>query len=85
MQYFQDEADDTLIALISINQDAKKTIKKLNKLLSKDFIEKETNTSKFDGLADHFKLDTIIVNRRDFTEEMLEMLDYGVFVFVVDV
>lgn len=85
MHYYQDEIDDALIAVVTVNQEPKKLIKKLNKLLSKDFVEKDTNSSKYDGIGDHFKFDTIIVNRRDFTEEMLEMLDYGVFIFVVDV
>lgn len=79
MIYFGD--NDILIAFNQIDQESEKVLKKVNKILG---TELEIVESDFYDDIGSFELDTIIVKSNVFIEDLLDLLDYGITVYIID-
>jgi hypothetical protein len=78
--HFRDE-DESVVAFFQVNQDPKKVIKKLNSLTNTSF-EIIKNDQYED--AGSFPIDTLIIHSNLFTEDLLELIAYGVCVYIID-
>jgi hypothetical protein len=80
IQYFTDSDESTLIGVAAVDRSAESIVKAVSKLLDTDFVEADSD--EFDDLAE-FEVDTVVIDGNDFTEELLELLEKDIKVYLV--
>lgn len=81
LHHFNDYSDDKIIGFYQINVDPKKFISKFNKLYGSSFI-----TADIDHYSDigDFQIDTLVIHKNYFCDELMELLDFGIYIYIVD-
>lgn len=78
--YYTDPDESILIGVCSVERKADSIVKAVSKLLDYDFVEAESD--EFEGIGE-FEHDTVIVAANEFTEELLELIDKDIKVYLV--
>jgi hypothetical protein len=73
--------DDITIGFYQVDQDMKKVAKKISSLLGSTF--EVVTSDKYQGVGD-FEIDTLIIRSNLFSEDLLDLLDYGIAVYIID-
>jgi hypothetical protein len=80
--HFTDSTEEVTFAVYSVDTNPANVAKKVGKILELDFTECDAPHDKYDEYV--FQKDTLIVGANDFTEDLLGLLEYGVFLYVVN-
>lgn len=81
IKYFTDDQENVTIAVYTEGSH-KKIIRKLNDILNLVFLETEEQEDLID-IDSVFVDDTVVVPLNSFSEDYLELVDSGIFVYVV--
>lgn len=79
MNYFGD--DDSTIGFFPVDLDPDKVLKKINIILESEFVGLESNH--YDDVG-AFEADTIVINANLFTDDLLDLIEYGIYIHIVD-
>jgi hypothetical protein len=79
MLYFGD--DEIIIGFSPSDQEPDKVLKKINNIIGMELVPMESNN--YDDVGT-FENDTIIINSNLFDEDFLELLEYGIYIHIVD-
>lgn len=79
IHYFSD--DDNTIGFFQVDADPIKVAKKVSTILGSTF--ELTKDDKYDDVGS-FEIDTLIVRSNIFCEDFIDLLDYGIAVYIID-
>lgn len=79
IHYFSD--DDNTIGFFQIDQDPNKVAKKVSVITGTTF--NPIKSDKYEDIGS-FEVDTLIIRSNLFTEDFIELLDYGIAVYIID-
>lgn len=80
IRYYTDPDESILIGVASVDRSPESIVKIVSKLLDYDFVEAESN--EYDEIGE-FEHDTVVVSANEFTEELLELIDKDIKVYLV--
>jgi len=81
LTHYYEPNEEIVIGFFSVDLEHKKAIKKISKLMGYDFTVLETD--KYSDVGD-FNHDTLVLNSKYFCEDLLEILDYGISLHIID-
>jgi hypothetical protein len=73
--------DDNVIGFFCIDQDPAKVAKKIGAITGTVFLQ--IASDKYDSVGS-FEIDTIIIKSNLFNEDYIDLLEYGIAVYIID-
>lgn len=80
IRYYTDADESILVGICEVDRKADSIAKIVGKLLDYDLVEAESD--EFDEIGE-FEHDTVVVSVNEFTEELLELIDKDIKVYLV--
>ena len=81
IKYYKEYTDDIIIAYYEVDIPADKVIKKISQITGYDF--EQTKEDIYSDLND-FTHDTLIIKSSIFIEDIMNIMDYGVLIYITD-
>jgi hypothetical protein len=79
IHYFSD--DDNTIGFFQVDQDPAKVAKKISVITGTTFLP--VKCDKYEDVGS-FEIDTVIIRSNLFCEDFIDLLDYGIAVYIID-
>jgi hypothetical protein len=73
--------EDVVIGFYQVEHDVKKVAKKLSHILGSTF--EPITSDKYEEVGD-FEIDTLIIRSNIFTEDLIDLIEYGIALYIID-
>ena len=81
IQYFEDNDAEISVGIFAERSKPENIAKKVGSILGYDLHE-VMDTDKYSDMS--FGTDTVVIPSKYFSEDLFQLLDYGIFIYVVD-